>query len=114
VWGGNGVRPDRPRRDRLGGEVLYARGPFKFKSEVMSAKDADLHRLGYYTHFGYKLRPKVEAIFRVDAFDPDTRFETSSSNVTERDYIAGFNYFITDRTYARTILRDGFLSCWIR
>lgn len=96
VWSGNGVRPDRPRRDRLGGEVLYVRGPFKFKSEVMSGKDADFHRLGYYTHFGYRIRPKVEAVFRFDAFDPDTRRETSSANVTERDYIGGFNYYINE------------------
>ncbi len=95
VWG-NGTRPDRPRRDRLGGEMLLARGPFKFQSELMTGKDNDFHRMGYYAHFGYKLNPKLEAIFRFDVFDPDTRRETNANNVTERDYVAGFNYFITE------------------
>lgn len=93
AWG-NGARHDRPRRDRLGGEMLFVRGPFKFKSELMSGKDADLHRLGYYTHFGYVVAPKGEVIFRFDAWDPDTRRETNSANVTERDYVAGYNYYI--------------------
>jgi uncharacterized coiled-coil protein SlyX len=95
AWG-NGQRADRPRRDRLGGELLFKRSPLMFKSEVMSGKDADLHRLGYYTHFGYKLTPKVEAVFRFDSWDPDRRHETNSANVTERDYITGFNYYITE------------------
>ena len=90
----NGGLADHPRRDRLGGDVLFTRGPFKFKSEVMTAKDFDLHRLGYYTHFGYKIAPKVEGIFRFDSFDPDRRRETSAANVTERDYIMGVNYYI--------------------
>src|SRR5262245_14148643 len=88
----NGGRADHPRHDRLGGDVLFTRGSFKFKSEVMTAKDFDLHRLGYYTHFGYKIAPKVEGIFRFDSFDPDRRRETNAANVTERDYIMGVNY----------------------
>jgi phosphate-selective porin len=95
VWG-NGQRFDRPRRDRLGGELLYTRDRFKFKSEAMSGRDGDFHRFGYYTHFGYRLTPKVEAIFRFDVFDPDTRREINSASVTERDYIAGFNYYVTE------------------
>jgi uncharacterized coiled-coil protein SlyX len=92
----NGRQPDRPRHDRVGAELLYTHKPFMFKSELMTGTDGDLHRVGYYTHFGYRINPKVEAIFRFDSWDPDTRFETNSSNVTERDYIAGFNYFITE------------------
>jgi hypothetical protein len=95
AWG-NGQRADRPRRDRLGGEVLYLNKSFKFKSELMGATDGDIHRLGYYTLFGYKLAPKLEAVFRFDSFDPDTRRETNSTNVTERDFILGFNYFINE------------------
>lgn len=95
AWG-NGQRADRPRRDRLGAELLFTRDRFTFKSEVMGGTDANLHRLGYYTHFGYRIKPKLEAIFRFDSWDPDRRLETNASNVTERDYITGFNYFITE------------------
>src|SRR5215510_2643919 len=90
----NGGRADNPRHDRFGGDVLFTRGPFKFKSEVMTAKDFDLHRLFPYTHFGYKIAPKVEGIFRFDSFDTDRRRETNAANVTERDYIMGVNYYI--------------------
>lgn len=97
AWG-NGQRPDRPRRDRLGGELLYTHHKFTLKSEIMSGKDAAISRLGYYGLVGYKLRPNLQAVFRFDVWDPNTQAETDSSNVTERDYVAGFNYFITEKT----------------
>jgi hypothetical protein len=62
----------------------------------MTGVDGDLHRRGYYAHFGYRLHPKVEGIFRFDMFDPDIRSESSVATVTERDYIGGINYFIKD------------------
>ena len=38
----DGGRADHPRHGRMGADVLYVRGPFKFKSEVMTAKDLTL------------------------------------------------------------------------
>ncbi|HEY7546289.1 MAG TPA: porin, partial [Blastocatellia bacterium] len=95
AWG-DGQRPDRVRRDRAGGEVLFDRGGFKFKSEVMSSVDDDIHRLGYYAHFGYHITPKLEPVFRFDSFDPDRRRELTAADVTERDYIAGINYYLDE------------------
>jgi len=95
VWG-HGSRPDRPRRDRLGGELLFVRGPFKFKSELMTGTDADLHRMGYYTLTAYKVTPRIEAVYRFDVWDPDTRLETNPANVTERDHVAGVNYYVAE------------------
>jgi len=95
VWG-NGARFDRPRRDRLGGEVLFVRGALKLKGEFMTGKDGDITRQGYYAHLGYRLASKIEGIFRFDSWDPNTRLETNALNVTERDYVAGFNYFIKE------------------
>ena len=92
----NGGFADRPRRDRLGAEGRFVRGPVTLKAEVMSGKDADLHRLGYYGHFGYRFVPKLEGVFRVDTFDPDRRRETNAADVRERDYVAGLNYFIEE------------------
>ncbi|HKX33235.1 MAG TPA: porin [Blastocatellia bacterium] len=112
VWG-DGARHDRPRADRLGTEVLFARGAFMFKSELMSGKDGALSRRGYYTHFGYKLTPKVDAIFRFDTWDPDTRRERNNLDVTERDYLAGFNYYLLENfaklqfNYARKTFNHG-------
>jgi phosphate-selective porin len=89
-------RADRPRRDRIGGELLFVRRQFNVKAEFMQGIDGDTHRRGYYTHFGYKVSPKVELVGRFDTFDPDVRAENNALNVTERDYIAGVNYYITE------------------
>jgi hypothetical protein len=95
VWG-NGQRSDRPRRDRLGAEFLYQRGLLTLKSEFMTGKDGLLQRRGFYGHFAYHFTPKWEGIFRFDSWDPDIRRQTNAADVIERDYVAGFNYFITE------------------
>ena len=95
VWGRRATA-ENPRRDRLGAELLFGRGRFKFKSELMTGVDGDIHRRGGYAHFGYRFLPKLEGIFRFDTFDPNIRLETNAANATERDYITGINYFIRD------------------
>lgn len=118
AWSGNGSRVDRPRRDRFGAELLFVRDAFRFKSEFLASSDADVHRFGYYAHLGYRVAPQVEAVFRLDSFDPNTRLEINSANVTERDYVAGFNYIIREnslklqanylrKTYANGIVPSG-------
>ena len=99
--GAFGVGSDLPslRKDRLGAELVYSRGRFKIKSELMTGVDGDIHRRGYYAHFGYRFHPKVEGIFRFDMFDPDIRSETSAASATERDYIGGINYFIKENNF---------------
>jgi phosphate-selective porin len=98
VWG-NGQRADRPRRDRLGAESLFVRGPFTLKGEVMTGADGPIHRRGYYGHFAYQINPKFSGVFRVDTWDPDIANETNAANALERDYVAGFNYFIRERYF---------------
>jgi len=112
----NADRLTNPKRDRLGAELGYTNSKFKFKTEVMGGIDGDTHRLGYYTHFGYKMTPKLEAIFRIDGFDPDRRRETNSSNVTEIDYVGGLNYYISEHNvklqfnYIRKTFNNGIQS----
>ena len=113
AWSGNGSRGDRPRRDRLGAEMLYVHDRFSFKSELMAGSDGDIHRRGYYTHFGYKVTPKLQAVVRYDTWDPNTRLEGSAADVTERDFITGFNYQILENNvkfqanYVRKTFTDG-------
>jgi len=95
VWG-NGSGPARPRRDRVGAELLFKRDAWTIKSEFMSGTDSDLHRRGYYGHVGYRVAPRIETVFRIDTWDPDTRLQTSSTNTRERDFIAGINYYLTE------------------
>ena len=96
---GIGTNSPSLRRDRLGAELVYTRGSFRIKSELMTGVDGDIHRRGYYAHFGYRVHPKVEGIFRFDMFDPDIRSETSAASATERDYIGGINYFIKENNF---------------
>jgi len=98
VWG-NGQRADRPRRDRLGAESMFVRGPFTLKGELMTGSDGAIHRRGYYGHFAYKFDPKFQGIFRVDTWDPDIARENNAASATERDYVAGFNYFIREKYF---------------
>jgi phosphate-selective porin len=98
VWG-NGQRADRPRRDRLGAEAFFAHGHVSFKGELMTGSDGPIHRRGYYGHFGYHFAPKFQAVFRLDTWDPDISKETTTASATERDYVAGFNYFIRERYF---------------
>jgi phosphate-selective porin len=96
VWAGNGSHDDRPRRNRFGAEMLYVKGRLKLKSELMIGADGSLRRRGYYAHFGYRFRPRVEGIFRFDTWDPDTQRTTNSTDVAERDYVAGINYYVLE------------------
>jgi hypothetical protein len=114
VWG-NGDRPNNPRRDRLGGELVYQRDKFRFKTEYMIGVDSDIHRRGFYVHVGYRFLPKFEAIFRIDSFDPDTRREINSTNLAEYDYIGGINYYIKENNLKLQInyLRKTFTGSFI-
>jgi phosphate-selective porin len=95
VWSG-ATAPASARRDRLGAELQYEKGPLTLKTEYMMGSDGPFEREGYYVHFAYALTPRWEVIGRYDTWDPDTHLETSSANASERDYIGGFNYLVGD------------------
>jgi phosphate-selective porin len=87
--------PLRGNRNRLGGEFQLQRAAFKLKSELMSGNDFGIARVGGYAHVGLRLRA-IEPLFRFDYWDPDVSGENSAANVTERDYIAGANYYVRE------------------
>ena len=91
---GSGSSVERSRRDRLGAELRYLHRRMTLKAEYMSGADGTVERQGYYAHFVYKITPKWQSIVRYDTWDPDIHLESTAASVTERDYIAGFNYFI--------------------
>jgi hypothetical protein len=64
------------------------------KSELMTGEDGPLHRRGFYGHVGYRIKPKLEWVFRVDGWDPDTATESTPASVSELDYVTGFNVFL--------------------
>jgi hypothetical protein len=86
--------PGRPRRDRGGAELLFVRDKLTLRGEYVSGKDDAIERRGYYGLVAYKLRPNLEAAARVDTWDPDTDRNSNAASVSERDYVAGFNYYL--------------------
>lgn len=93
VWAGTDL-PDRPKRRRAGVELAYVGARLKLRGELIQGEDGALTRRGWYGFVGYRVRPKVEAVARVDAWDPDTDLETTAANAEERDYLAGVNWYL--------------------
>lgn len=81
------------RSDRVGAELLFRRGPLHLKGEVMRGEDGDVGRLGYYAHAGYR-RGALEGVLRYDAWDGDLSRDAAGADVSERDYLAGLNYYL--------------------
>jgi hypothetical protein len=86
---------ERRRRDRIGTELQLIRGRFMLKSELMTGNDGTVTRRGYFGHLGWRLSPKVEAVLRLDAWDPDIRSEATPVDVRERDYVVGVNILLS-------------------
>ena len=90
AWGGP-EETGRPRRNRVGGEVLFRHGLWKLAAELMTGRDGTLQRRGYYLHGGYRFQPRLEGIIRVDVWDPDTSHDGGTAAAAERDSIVGLN-----------------------
>jgi phosphate-selective porin len=79
----------------------------------MTGVDGDIHRRGYYVHFGYRILPKLEVVARYDTFDADIRRNITLLTADEKDYIGGINYYIKDNNfklqlnYVRKTFSDG-------
>ena len=83
---------DKPTRDRVGAELVYARGRVLVQAEGMRGQDGSLVRQGLYTLAAVRVLPTVKVIGRFDAWDPDVHSEGSSADVTERDYLGGVTW----------------------
>lgn len=92
AWGNGGG--SRPRRDRLGLDLLVTRGEWTLKSELMTGHDGPLTRRGYYGHVGYRVTARLEGVLRLDAWDPDTSSEATPASAGERDWVFGANLFL--------------------
>jgi hypothetical protein len=82
-----------PRRDRIGGDAQWRRGPVTLRSEWMHATDGDVPREGWYGVAAYRFGA-LELASRYDVWDRDTRSETGDVDLAERDVVAGANWLI--------------------
>jgi hypothetical protein len=83
---------DKPKRDRVGADVVYARGRVLFQAEGMHGQDAATMRQGMYALTSVAVLRSVKLSARFDAWDPDVQKESAFADVTERDYLAGFTW----------------------
>lgn len=88
AWGGG---RGNDRRDRAGVDLLFTRGRWKLKSEVMAGRDGAAERLGWYALAAARVSPRVEVVGRVDEWDPDTSIDRDLATARERDYLLGGN-----------------------
>ena len=83
-------------RERHGVELLYARGALGLKSEVMFGRDGAVPRRGGYVQATQRLNRNLQAIFRFDTWDPDSRTNAAADTVAERDWLSGVTYTIAN------------------
>ena len=93
VWSGP-VAADSLRRDRVGFDAQFTRGPVTLRSEWLRAWDAASERVGYYLLGAYRFR-SVELVGRHDVFDRAPGDAAAKPGMLERDYLAGVNYRIS-------------------
>lgn len=93
VWSGP-VAADSLRRDRVGVDAQYTRGPVTLRSEWLRAWDATNERVGYYVLGAWRIR-SVELVGRHDVFDRAAAGTRTTPGMLERDYLAGVNYRIS-------------------
>lgn len=93
-FGGSSGYADNPRRERYGADVRLDRGPLVLKSEVMAGRDGDARRFGYYGLAAVQIRPRLQAVVRLESWDPDTRAETGLLDVAERNATAGISQHV--------------------
>jgi hypothetical protein len=92
AWSGE-ESDENPRRDRLGADLSFSRGPVLLRSEVMRGWDGELERRGYYALAAYR-HGRKELVGRYDTWDPNTGLETAAGNVTERSYTGGLGWLL--------------------
>ena len=82
------------RRDRAGADASFARGRVLLASELMLGHDGVVERRGYYAHSTYRLFRDIDAVFRVDRFDPDRASDATAATVKETDWLGGMTWRI--------------------
>ena len=92
--GFEGASKVNDRRERAGGEGQFRAGLLTLRSEVMSARDGNVRRLGYYGFGAIRPTSDVELVGRWDYWDPDLHNESGPTTVAERQITAGGSYFI--------------------
>lgn len=67
-------------RNRTGLDATYVRGPWTFRGEWITGKDAAVDKRGWYATAVRTLKPNLQAALRYDVYDPNTDVEDNASD----------------------------------
>ncbi len=82
---------------RTGAEIVYLFGPYVFKSEYIKAKDASVHKKGWYATAVRQWSATIQGVVRYDQIDPDTAVGNDKTGTLT----LGFNKFLNKDGYTR-------------
>ena len=80
------------RRERAAGEAQYKDSHLTIRSELMAARDGDLHRFGWYALTAARPTRTVQLVARFDAWDRDLRADATIANSYTRQLTGGASY----------------------
>ena len=83
--------------NRLGGELVYAVGPWGLKGEYIRAKDAATGKHGWYTTLVRQISSDTQFVTRYDLLDPDNNANDDNTGT----WTFGFNKFLNKDGYTR-------------
>jgi hypothetical protein len=81
--------PTKQRRERTAGEIQFRDDFITLRTEVMSARDGTLHRLGWYGLTAVRPTKRLQLVARYDDWDRDRGGEHSLIDATERHIVVG-------------------------
>ena len=81
--------PTEVPRDRQGAEIAYTYRPLTLLGEFIWGRDGVVHKQGWYGLAAWRFSKPWEAVFRVDAFNPDR----SKAGYNTTTYLGGYNWY---------------------
>jgi phosphate-selective porin OprO/OprP len=82
-------------RDRVGFEGALLYEAVSLKAEYLQGEDGETSKRGWYVQAGYSVIPKkLQGLVKFDSYDPDTSLSDNRTDI----WLAGFNWFIADKT----------------
>jgi len=101
--------PTKQRRERTAGELQFRDDVITLRTEVMSARDGTLHRLGWYGLTAVRPTKRLQLVARYDDWDRDRGGEHSLTDATERHIVVGASILLdTSAKIAVNAIRQTF------
>lgn len=91
------------KRERYGAEFAYVHDPISFKGEYIKGRDGSTYKDGWYLQAAYFILPtRLQAVFKFDTFDPDTKKKKDETDV----YTLGANLYFNQWSFLQVNYED--------